>query len=151
MVMEKMDPERPITVLINSPGGSADSGFAIYDILRFVRPPVYTVVNGLCASAAMAGLIPIGDALGMAAARAWRFDYAPARAVGSAAFLGANLLMGWAIGAAGAGVALWTLAACLAAAAIAGLRHPGGGRVAGGSGVCCLELRLRPAGDPPVR
>lgn len=53
MIMEKMDPERPITVLINSPGGSADSGFAIYDILRFVHPPVFTVVNGLCASAAI--------------------------------------------------------------------------------------------------
>lgn len=51
MVMEQMDPERPITVMINSPGGSADSGFAIYDILRFVKPPIYTVVNGLCASA----------------------------------------------------------------------------------------------------
>lgn len=50
-VMERMDRDRPITVLINSPGGSADSGFAIYDLLRFVRPPVQTVVNGLCASA----------------------------------------------------------------------------------------------------
>jgi ATP-dependent Clp protease protease subunit len=38
-------------VLINSPGGSADSGFAIYDMLRFVAPPIVTVVNGLCASA----------------------------------------------------------------------------------------------------
>lgn len=53
MIMEKKDPERPITVMINSPGGSADSGFAIYDLLRFVRPPVYTIVNGLCASAAI--------------------------------------------------------------------------------------------------
>jgi ATP-dependent Clp protease protease subunit len=51
MVMESMDPERPIHVLINSPGGSADSGFAIYDMLRFVSPPIRTVVNGLCASA----------------------------------------------------------------------------------------------------
>ncbi|MCA8942867.1 MAG: ATP-dependent Clp protease proteolytic subunit [Planctomycetes bacterium] len=50
-VMERMDRDRPITVLINSPGGSADSGFAIYDMLRFVRPPIQTVVNGLCASA----------------------------------------------------------------------------------------------------
>ena len=50
-VMERMDAERPITVMINSPGGSADSGFAIYDMLRFVSPPVCTVVNGLCASA----------------------------------------------------------------------------------------------------
>lgn len=51
--MERLDPERPITVMINSPGGSADSGFAIYDMLRFVTPPIRTVVNGLCASAAI--------------------------------------------------------------------------------------------------
>ena len=53
MIMEQRDPERPIRVLINSPGGSADSGFAIYDLLRFVRPPIVTIVNGLCASAAI--------------------------------------------------------------------------------------------------
>lgn len=57
LVMEQMDPEKPITVLINSPGGSADSGFAIYDMLRFIRPPVITVVNGLCASAAILVLL----------------------------------------------------------------------------------------------
>ncbi|GAB4141171.1 MAG: ATP-dependent Clp protease proteolytic subunit [Planctomycetota bacterium] len=49
--MEQRDAKKPITVVINSPGGSADSGFAIYDMLRFVKPPVVTVVNGLCASA----------------------------------------------------------------------------------------------------
>jgi ATP-dependent Clp protease protease subunit len=53
LVMEAEHPEKPITVFINSPGGSADSGFAIYDMLRFVRCPVRTVVNGLCASAAI--------------------------------------------------------------------------------------------------
>lgn len=53
IVMERLDPERPITVMINSPGGSADAGFAIYDMLRFVTPPIRTVVNGLCASAAI--------------------------------------------------------------------------------------------------
>jgi ATP-dependent Clp protease protease subunit len=51
LAMEQKDPKKPITVLINSPGGSADAGFAIYDLLRFVRPPILTVVNGLCASA----------------------------------------------------------------------------------------------------
>lgn len=49
--MEQKDAKKPITVLINSPGGSADAGFAIYDMLRFIKPPVVTVVNGLCASA----------------------------------------------------------------------------------------------------
>jgi ATP-dependent Clp protease protease subunit len=51
LAMEAQDPNTPITVMINSPGGSADSWFAIYDILRFVAPPIRTVVNGLCASA----------------------------------------------------------------------------------------------------
>ena len=57
MVIERQDPERPITVMINSPGGSADSGFAMYDLMRFVSPPMITVVNGLCASAAVLVLL----------------------------------------------------------------------------------------------
>ncbi len=51
LAMEEQDAEKPINVLINSPGGSADAGFAIYDLLRFVSPPINTIVNGLCASA----------------------------------------------------------------------------------------------------
>ena len=51
LAMEQKDAKKPITVFINSPGGSADAGFAIYDLLRFIKPPVITVVNGLCASA----------------------------------------------------------------------------------------------------
>jgi len=53
VLMEEDDPDKPITVYINSPGGAADSGFAIYDILRFVRPQVRMVCSGLCASAAL--------------------------------------------------------------------------------------------------
>jgi ATP-dependent Clp protease protease subunit len=53
VLMEEEDPEKPITVYINSPGGAADSGFAIYDVLRFVRPQVRIVCSGLCASAAL--------------------------------------------------------------------------------------------------
>ncbi len=51
LAMEQKDAKKPITAFINSPGGSADAGFAIYDLLRFIKPPVITVVNGLCASA----------------------------------------------------------------------------------------------------
>ena len=40
-------------MFINSPGGSADSGFAIYDMMRYVKPPLKTIVSGLCASAAV--------------------------------------------------------------------------------------------------
>jgi ATP-dependent Clp protease, protease subunit len=53
LLMESMDAEKPVTVYINSPGGSADSGFAIYDALRFFKPPITTVVVGLSASAAI--------------------------------------------------------------------------------------------------
>ncbi len=53
ILMQQDDEKSPITVYINSPGGSADSGFAIFDALRFFKPPVRTIVNGLCASAAV--------------------------------------------------------------------------------------------------
>jgi ATP-dependent Clp protease protease subunit len=53
MVLESDSKEKPITVIINSPGGEADSGFGIHDMLRFVEMPVRTVVAGLCASAAI--------------------------------------------------------------------------------------------------
>lgn len=53
LLLEAEDPEKPITVMINSPGGEADSGFGIYDMLRFVKPPIRTIVAGLCASAAI--------------------------------------------------------------------------------------------------
>ena len=42
----------PIYVYINSPGGDVDSGFAIYDMIRFVKSPVTLVGMGLVASAA---------------------------------------------------------------------------------------------------
>ena len=41
----------PIRVFIDSPGGDADAGFAIFDMLRFVKPEVYTIGMGLVASA----------------------------------------------------------------------------------------------------
>lgn len=50
-VLEQEDPDAPITVIVNSPGGSADSGFAIYDAMRFVSCPVRTIASGICASA----------------------------------------------------------------------------------------------------
>ncbi len=53
IILQGMDDKLPITVYVNSPGGSADSGFAIYDFMRFVKPPIRTVCAGLCASAAV--------------------------------------------------------------------------------------------------
>lgn len=53
ILLEKDNAENPITVIINSQGGNADSGFGIYDMLRFVKPPIITLTAGLCASAAV--------------------------------------------------------------------------------------------------
>lgn len=62
LVLEGESREKPITVIINSPGGEADSGFGIYDMLRFIDMPVRTLVAGLCASAAV--MIFLGGADG---------------------------------------------------------------------------------------
>ena len=42
----------PIRIFIDSPGGDADAGYAIFDMIRFVKPEVWTVGMGLVASAA---------------------------------------------------------------------------------------------------
>jgi ATP-dependent Clp protease protease subunit len=44
--------DQPIRVFIDSPGGDADAGFAVFDMIRFVKPPVWTIGMGLVASAA---------------------------------------------------------------------------------------------------
>jgi ATP-dependent Clp protease protease subunit len=44
--------EEPVKVFIDSPGGDVDAGFAIFDMIRFVKPPVWMVGMGLVASAA---------------------------------------------------------------------------------------------------
>ncbi len=41
----------PIRIFINTPGGSADDGFAIFDMIRFIRAPVVNICIGLNASA----------------------------------------------------------------------------------------------------
>lgn len=53
LVLSHADPSAPIDVYVNSPGGDADSGFAIYDMMKFVKAPVRTICAGLAASAAV--------------------------------------------------------------------------------------------------
>jgi len=52
IILEAADAEKPITLLVNSPGGEVHSGFAIYDVIRFIRPQVRIVCTGLVASIA---------------------------------------------------------------------------------------------------
>ncbi|MDR3335556.1 MAG: ATP-dependent Clp protease proteolytic subunit [Treponema sp.] len=51
LLLEDMG-EEPIRIFIDSPGGDADAGYAIFDMIRFVKPPVWTIGMGLVASAA---------------------------------------------------------------------------------------------------
>jgi ATP-dependent Clp protease protease subunit len=51
LLLEDMGDE-PIKIFIDSPGGDADAGYAIFDMIRFVKPPVWTIGMGLVASAA---------------------------------------------------------------------------------------------------
>jgi ATP-dependent Clp protease protease subunit len=50
LALERHNNKDPIYLYINSPGGEVHSGFAIFDMARFIKPPVITVVTGLAAS-----------------------------------------------------------------------------------------------------
>jgi len=50
LFLEAEEPERDISVYINSPGGSAYAGMAIYDTMQFVKPDVATLCMGQAAS-----------------------------------------------------------------------------------------------------
>ncbi len=43
--------DEPVRILIDSPGGDVDAGYAIFDMVRFVKPPVFMIGMGLVASA----------------------------------------------------------------------------------------------------
>ncbi len=48
--LDHLAPGKPILFIINSPGGSVDSGFAIWDQIKMLSSPVFTLVTGLAAS-----------------------------------------------------------------------------------------------------
>lgn len=52
MCLQSMDPDRDISIYINSPGGSFTALTAIYDTIRYIKPDVQTVCLGQAASAA---------------------------------------------------------------------------------------------------
>ncbi|MCB1741798.1 MAG: ATP-dependent Clp protease proteolytic subunit [Gammaproteobacteria bacterium] len=69
--MELSEPGKPITVVINSPGGSVDAGFALWDQLKMVSSPISTLVTGFAAS--------MGSVLSLCADRGRRFATPNAR------------------------------------------------------------------------
>src|SRR5215208_979984 len=62
LFLEAEDPEKDISLYINSPGGSAYAGMAIYDTVQYVKPDVRTIAVGTCMSAA--AMILCGGAAG---------------------------------------------------------------------------------------
>ena len=50
LFLEAENPEKDITLYINSPGGSITSGMAIYDTMQYIKPDVSTVCIGMAAS-----------------------------------------------------------------------------------------------------
>ena len=52
LVLESLDPERDISMYINSPGGSYTAMTAIYDTMQFIKPQIQTICLGQAASAA---------------------------------------------------------------------------------------------------
>lgn len=69
--LELSAPGKPILFVINSPGGSVDSGFAIWDQIQMMKSPITTLVCGLAAS--------MGSVLSLAAAPKRRFATAQSR------------------------------------------------------------------------
>ncbi|KSU84725.1 ATP-dependent Clp endopeptidase proteolytic subunit ClpP [Fictibacillus enclensis] len=56
------DPEKDISIYINSPGGSVTAGLAIYDTMQFIKPDVSTICIGMAAS--MGAILLIAGAEG---------------------------------------------------------------------------------------
>ena len=62
LFLEAEDPEKDISLYINSPGGSVTAGLAIYDTMQYIKPEVNTICLGQAAS--MAALIMAGGSKG---------------------------------------------------------------------------------------
>lgn len=62
LFLESEDPDKDISLYINSPGGNVSSGLAIYDTIQYIRPDVATICIGLAAS--MGAVLLAGGAAG---------------------------------------------------------------------------------------
>src|SRR5579862_3733371 len=60
--LESADPDKDISIYINSPGGSVYAGLAIYDTMQFIKPDVQTICVGIAMS--MGALLLCGGAKG---------------------------------------------------------------------------------------
>jgi ATP-dependent Clp protease protease subunit len=85
LFLEAEDPERDISLYINSPGGVVTSGLAVYDTMQYLRAPVSTICIGMAAS--------MGSVLLAAGAKGKRYSLPNSRIMihqGSGGFRGAT-------------------------------------------------------------
>jgi len=71
LALERVNPNAPIVLWIDSPGGEVYSGFSIYDTAQFIAPKVITLVSGLAAS--------MGSVIALAADKENRFCFPNAK------------------------------------------------------------------------
>lgn len=71
LAMERANPNAPILLWIDSPGGEVFSGFSIYDTARFIQPRVFTLAAGFTAS--------MGSVIALAAEKSDRFAFPNAK------------------------------------------------------------------------
>lgn len=71
LFLESENPDKAVSLYINSPGGSVTAGMAIYDTMQFIKPEVHTIVMGQAAS--------MGSLLAMAGTPGQRFILPNAR------------------------------------------------------------------------
>jgi ATP-dependent Clp protease protease subunit len=71
LFLESENPDKDISLYINSPGGSVTAGMSIYDTMQFIRPDIHTIVMGQACS--------MGSLLAQAGAKGKRFILPNAR------------------------------------------------------------------------
>ena len=65
LLVLEAESQEPVKLYINSPGGDVDSGFAIYDMIRFVSCPVTIIGMGLVAAALVLLAVPLERRIGL--------------------------------------------------------------------------------------
>ncbi len=125
VLADMLDSRRRVMSLLSA------SGILIFAAHAVIDQKSVLLLATVAAGVVIAGLLPLGETLGSAAANRHGFAYAPVRAMGSVGFLITSFLVGFLIGRSSSDAALWYLVICLAITAVLAEVHPGGGALKG--------------------
>lgn len=121
MLADRLDSRR------NMVAGLCLLGAALFLLHLWISTKLVLLLATIATGAVIAGVMPLGEALGLAASRRHKFPYAPARAIGSVAFLLAAYLVGELVVDFGINVVVYIIVVTYLATAFLGKSHPGGG------------------------